>query len=154
MLMKMMSEIVEEMMEKYLPPVELYGKKVHVIPTPMVQAIAVRLFGKDYIMVTDGVLKMDEEAVRCVLAHEEGHIELGHLDRPYLVKVGMNIRRNMLALFTSRVCKQELEADEYAAQKEGVEAMKRTLSGLMDVLPEGARKEMTARMGMLKERSW
>lgn len=66
--------------------------------------------------------RLTSEEVHAVLKHEEGHVKLGHLERTGVVVNGMRIDEQ-----------NELEADAYAAETFGKEAMRSALLKMLEL---------------------
>ena len=64
------------------------------------------------VIVNDKFWELDDDTQKAVLAHEEGHIKLGHLNK----NIGFETIKRMF-----KETKIEFEADEYAARKLGKE---------------------------------
>lgn len=84
------------------------------------------LFGESQIFVSNELLTAPEHVQNFVVAHEQGHIELGHLPEGQM-SFGQLVEgqaKNMLRGVQGaigQVDKRELEADAYAAEKVGVD---------------------------------
>lgn len=66
--------------------------------------------------------RLTSEEVHAVLKHEEGHVKLGHLERTGVVVNGILIDEQ-----------NELEADQYAAETFGKEAMRSALLKMIEL---------------------
>ena len=83
------------------------------------------------IVVDDAFLKLSEASQKAILAHEEGHVELGHI---YKI-TQENVKERAREIKAGRVQAIELEADRYAADKVGEKVMIEALYELCDVFP-------------------
>lgn len=99
--------------------------------------------GSKRIVVDDYFFLLDDISQRAVLAHEEGHMVLGHLDTP-------NIDPTERHQYAARgeVHPTELEADAYAASKVGVEDVVHMLTELCTLpgITPASEKELHNRM--------
>lgn len=82
--------------------------------------------GSKYIVVDDLFFTLDDRTQKGVLAHEEGHIALGHCDS--ITESNTAERQQLMAL--GIVQPIELEADAYGASKVGTADMVYTLRAL------------------------
>lgn len=101
--------------------------------------------GRQHIVVDDEFFLLPVTVQRAVLAHEEGHIKLGHLNN---ITATNNVKRSLIAV-TGGVQDIELEADRYASSVVGEAVMVNALYHLLKVKGVN-KKEIRLRILALK----
>lgn len=101
--------------------------------------------GSKRIVVDEFFFTLPAHAQRAILAHEEAHIVLGHLDN--ITK--MNQAKRAMSSIKGGVQDIELEADAYAADKVGTEVMISALTSLLTIKGVN-KKEIRSRINALQ----
>jgi Zn-dependent protease with chaperone function len=114
------------------------------------KAITLGTKSDSIVAISTGTLRsFNDEELKALLAHEQGHLEGGHsiqsyavLSALFLAKVlfggfGLPITMFLLGLYLYLLRTNELEADAFAAQKVGAESMSSFLRKLEDLTNAG-----------------
>ena len=101
--------------------------------------------GKYQIFVDESFLSLDKDVQLAILAHEDGHIKLGHLENVGALNA---YKRAIESLKGAQ--KIELEADAYAATVVGVDSMIKALEALMALDIPLNKREIDYRIKTLK----
>lgn len=96
-------------------------------------AYAMKLFGYNFIAVNDEFFTLSDKAQEAFLWHEAGHLHHKHLDQGWFKAKLAGHTRPFKALIGS-VCKNELEADGYAAEHVGIQGMIDALEELINAV--------------------
>lgn len=112
-----------------------------------VAAVVIFTDGTKKIVVDDSFFEISPLSQQAILAHEEGHIVLEHLDNVNQLNV---VKRSLISA-TGGVQAIELEADAYAASQVGHAVMISALSELLIKVNRINKKEIRNRIAILQK---
>lgn len=129
---------------------EVSGVEFVIFESDANKAITLGTKSESIVAISTGTLRsFNDEELKALLAHEQGHLEGGHsiqsyavLSALFLAKVlfggfGLPITMFLLGLYLYLLRTNELEADAFAAQKVGAESMSSFLRKLEDFTNAG-----------------